>query len=301
MAGFLSAGSSEYVAELGGLEVGGRRWCSSNTTNLGVVVVHQEEEEEEAHHHQQPLPLTTVTSAAATTTAATGTNNSNSSSCSLKHKISSHPLYPKLLQAYIDFYKVGAPAEAEEMDGILNENDDTRGTTSFSSDPELDEFMETYCDVLLKYKSCVERPFVEANEFISNMQTQLHNLCSATTHNIISGVADKMTISSSSSSASSIGDHEIKERLMREYGEYMSSLKQEFSQRKKNGKLSQHARQALLDWWSAHYNWPYPTEAEKVVLAASTGLDRKQINNWFINQRKRHWKPSKNMHFNLLF
>nr|GMC54434.1 homeobox protein knotted-1-like 2 [Ipomoea batatas] len=88
---------------------------------------------------------------------------------------------------------------------------------------------------------------------------------------------------------------------MREYGEYMSSLKQEFSQRKKNGKLSQHARQALLDWWSAHYNWPYPTEAEKVVLAASTGLDRKQINNWFINQRKRHWKPSKNMHFNLLF
>nr|GMC52703.1 homeobox protein knotted-1-like 6 [Ipomoea batatas] len=303
MAGFLSAGSSEYVAELGGLgsspppEVGGRRWCSSNTTNLGVVVVHQEEEE--AHHHQQPLPLTTVTSAAATTTAATGTNNSNSSNCSLKHKISSHPLYPKLLQAHIDFYKVGAPAEAEEMDGILNENDDTRGTTSFSSDPELDEFMETYCDVLLKYKSCVERPFVEANEFISNMQTQLHNLCSATTHNIISGVADKMTISSSS--ASSIGDHEIKERLMREYGEYMSSLKQEFSQRKKNGKLSQHARQALLDWWSAHYNWPYPTEAEKVVLAASTGLDRKQINNWFINQRKRHWKPSKNMHFNLLF
>lgn len=104
MAGFLSAGSSEYVAELGGLEVGGRRWCSSNTTNLGVVVVHQEEEE--AHHHQQPLPLTTVTSAAATTTAATGTNNSNSSNCSLKHKISSHPLYPKLLQAYIDFYKV---------------------------------------------------------------------------------------------------------------------------------------------------------------------------------------------------
>ncbi|XP_019152552.1 PREDICTED: homeobox protein knotted-1-like 2 [Ipomoea nil] len=232
---------------------------------------------------------TTVTSAAATTT------NSSSKYC-LKHKISSHPLYPKLLQAYIDFYKVGAPAE--EMDGILNEKDVSRGTTSFSSDPELDEFMETYCDVLVKYKCCVERPFVEANEFISNMQTQLHNLCSATTHNIISGGADKtMPISSSSS----IGDHEIKERLMREYGEYMSSLKQEFSQWKKNGKLSQHAREALLNWWSAHYNWPYPTEAEKVVLAASTGLDRKQINNWFINQRKRHWKPSKNMHFNLLF
>jgi hypothetical protein len=33
-----------------------------------------------------------------------------------------------------------------------------------------------------------------------------------------------------------------------------------------------------------------------VALAESTGLDLKQINNWFINQRKRHWKPSEEMH-----
>lgn len=36
-------------------------------------------------------------------------------------------------------------------------------------------------------------------------------------------------------------------------------------------------------------------EADKNSLAESTGLDPKQINNWFINQRKRHWKPSENM------
>ena len=36
-------------------------------------------------------------------------------------------------------------------------------------------------------------------------------------------------------------------------------------------------------------------EADKVALAESTGLEPKQINNWFINQRKRHWKPSENM------
>ena len=28
-----------------------------------------------------------------------------------------------------------------------------------------------------------------------------------------------------------------------------------------------------------------------------TGLQLKQINNWFINQRKRHWKPSDEMQF----
>jgi hypothetical protein len=38
-------------------------------------------------------------------------------------------------------------------------------------------------------------------------------------------------------------------------------------------------------------------EADKVALAELTGLDQKQINNWFINQRKRHWKPSENMQF----
>jgi hypothetical protein len=38
-------------------------------------------------------------------------------------------------------------------------------------------------------------------------------------------------------------------------------------------------------------------ETEKIALAESTGLDQKQINNWFINQRKRHWKPSEDMPF----
>lgn len=36
-------------------------------------------------------------------------------------------------------------------------------------------------------------------------------------------------------------------------------------------------------------------DADKVALAEWTGLDQKQINNWFINQRKRHWKPTEEM------
>lgn len=41
-------------------------------------------------------------------------------------------------------------------------------------------------------------------------------------------------------------------------------------------------------------------ETDKTSLAASTGLDQKQINNWFINQRKRHWKPSESMQIALM-
>ncbi|RVX08114.1 Homeobox protein knotted-1-like LET6 [Vitis vinifera] len=92
-------------------------------------------------------------------------------------------------------------------------------------------------------------------------------------------------------------DRELKGQLLRKYSGYLSSLKQEFMKKRKKGKLPKEARQQLLDWWSRHYKWPYPSESQKLALAESTGLDQKQINNWFINQRKRHWKPSEDMQF----
>ncbi|RVX22497.1 Homeobox protein knotted-1-like 2 [Vitis vinifera] len=92
-------------------------------------------------------------------------------------------------------------------------------------------------------------------------------------------------------------DRELKNHLLRKYSGYLSSLKQELSKKKKKGKLPKDARQKLLNWWELHYKWPYPSETEKVALAETTGLDQKQINNWFINQRKRHWKPSEDMQF----
>lgn len=45
---------------------------------------------------------------------------------------------------------------------------------------------------------------------------------------------------------------------------------------------------------------PCLQEEEKLHLSEVTGLDQKQINNWFINQRKRHWKPSEDMRFALM-
>jgi hypothetical protein len=115
------------------------------------------------------------------------------------------------------------------------------------------------------------------------------------------------------------------------YGGSLGDLRQEFSKRTKKGKLPKEARLKLLHWWELHYDkWPYPSvrthiyashlinsttffctkldlmkmrellgctcvyeqEMEKMTLAQTTGLDQKQISNWFINQRKRHWKPT---------
>ncbi|XP_057747921.1 homeobox protein knotted-1-like 6 [Arachis stenosperma] len=240
------------------------------------------------------------------------------SSSHMKAKIASHPYYPRLLQAYIDCQKVGAPPEiASLLEEIQRENDLCKGdvnSTCIGADPELDEFMETYCDMLVKYKCDLTRPFEEASSFLNKIETQLSNLCctgasapaslsdddgGASSEEYLSGGGGDADIQDGQSqSQSRVEDRDLKDKLLRKFGSHISSLKFEFSKKKKRGKLPKDARQTLLQWWNIHYKWPYPTEADKVALAKSTGLDQKQINNWFINQRKRHWKPSENMQFN---
>lgn len=40
-----------------------------------------------------------------------------------------------------------------------------------------------------------------------------------------------------------------------------------------------------------HIAHPYPTDQEKSVIMAETGIELKQLTNWFVNNRKRYWKP----------
>lgn len=54
-------------------------------------------------------------------------------------------------------------------------------------------------------------------------------------------------------------DRELKDQLLCKYSGYLGSLKQEFMKKRKKGKLPKEARQQLLDWWSRHYKWPYPS------------------------------------------
>lgn len=54
-------------------------------------------------------------------------------------------------------------------------------------------------------------------------------------------------------------DRGLKDRLLRRFGNHISTLKLEFSKKKKKGKLPKEARQTLLEWWNVHNKWPYPT------------------------------------------
>ncbi|GJM94488.1 hypothetical protein PR202_ga11135 [Eleusine coracana subsp. coracana] len=230
----------------------------------------------------------------------------------VKAQIAGHPRYPTLLSAYIECRKVGAPPEVA---ALLEEIGRERCAAASAAgevglDPELDEFMEAYCRVLERYKEELTRPFDEAATFLSSVRTQLSTLCGAAA----SSLSDEMVGSSEDEPCSGdtdvtdlgqehssrLADRELKEMLLKKYSGCLSRLRSEFLKKRKKGKLPKDARSALMDWWNTHYRWPYPTEEDKVRLAAMTGLDPKQINNWFINQRKRHWKPSEDMQFALM-
>ncbi|KAL6880396.1 hypothetical protein ACP4OV_011961 [Aristida adscensionis] len=235
----------------------------------------------------------------------------------IKAKIVAHPQYSALLAAYLDCQKVGAPPEVlERLTAVAAKLQTHPPGRQEPRDPELDQFMEAYCNMLVKYREELARPMEEAREFFKRVEEQLDAIAGAGAARLslaghseepygksegVGSSEDDMDPSGRENEPPEIDpraeDKELKYQLLKKYSGYLSSLRQEFSKKKKKGKLPKEARQKLLHWWELHYKWPYPSETEKIALAESTGLDQKQINNWFINQRKRHWKPSEDLPF----
>ncbi|KAI0523591.1 hypothetical protein KFK09_005987 [Dendrobium nobile] len=235
----------------------------------------------------------------------------------VKARIMAHPHYPNLVAAYAECHKLGAPPEVAARLSTVTRDLEIRsgGGRSFpTADPELDQFMEAYYDILVKYKEELSRPFEEAADFLRKAESQLSSITDlssmsfhfSTDHEksgACSAEEDQFEVSLGETvleGEQAAEDTELKHQLLKKYSGYLGSLRQELSKKKKKGKLPKEARQKLLSWWELHNKWPYPSESEKVALAESTGLDQKQINNWFINQRKRHWKPSEEMQFMVL-
>ncbi|XP_013401144.1 homeobox protein PKNOX2-like [Lingula anatina] len=59
----------------------------------------------------------------------------------------------------------------------------------------------------------------------------------------------------------------------------------------KRGVLPKQATQVMKSWLFQHIVHPYPTEDEKRQIAGQTNLTLLQVNNWFINARRRILQP----------
>ena len=63
--------------------------------------------------------------------------------------------------------------------------------------------------------------------------------------------------------------------------------------KRKSTSLPQETVEYLKNWMMSpeHIAHPYPTEQEKAFIMKETGIELKQLTNWFVNNRKRYWKP----------
>lgn len=61
--------------------------------------------------------------------------------------------------------------------------------------------------------------------------------------------------------------------------------------RGRSNSLPTHVVEYLKAWLMDHMHHPYPTDQEKAEMMLKTGIDVKRLNNWFVNNRIRYWKP----------
>lgn len=82
----------------------------------------------------------------------------------------------------------------------------------------------------------------------------------------------------------------IDQQLRQQHALRQLGMMQQQAWRPQRG-LPEHSVSILRAWLFEHFLHPYPKDADKIMLAKQTGLNRNQVSNWFINARVRLWKP----------
>ena len=81
-----------------------------------------------------------------------------------------------------------------------------------------------------------------------------------------------------------------KPKAMTDDDDYTESSK---TRAKSRRELPAGAVETLKAWLLSpeHFTHPYPTPQDQAMLMQKTGIDKKQLKNWFTNARRRIWKP----------
>ncbi|KAL9246764.1 hypothetical protein vseg_020258 [Gypsophila vaccaria] len=245
----------------------------------------------------------------------------------LKAEIVRHPMYEQVLGAHVACLRVATPIDHLCLiDSQLSHSHSlfTSYAHSFTSPPhhhthDLDNFLAQYLLVLCSFREQLQQHVrvhaVEAVMACREIEQNLQNLTGATlgegTGATMSDDEDEMQLDYSmdqlggdanndlmmgfglpTESERSLMDrvrHELKLELKQGFKSKIEDVREEILRKRRAGKLPGDTTSVLKTWWQQHSKWPYPTEDDKAKLVEETGLQLKQINNWFINQRKRNW------------
>ncbi|KAB2088761.1 hypothetical protein E1A91_A03G024100v1 [Gossypium mustelinum] len=247
----------------------------------------------------------------------------------LKAEIATHPLYEQLLAAHVSCLRVATPidqlslidAQLAESHNILRSYASQQQGHSLSPHErqELDNFLAQYLIVLCTFKEQLQQHVrvhaVEAVMACREIENNLQALTGVTlgegTGATMSDDEDELQMDFSMDQSGPEGHdlmgfgpllpteserslmervrQELKIELKQGFKSRIEDVREEILRKRRAGKLPGDTTTVLKNWWQQHSKWPYPTEDDKAKLVEETGLQLKQINNWFINQRKRNW------------
>ncbi|XP_074570787.1 homeobox protein knotted-1-like 11 isoform X2 [Curcuma longa] len=244
-----------------------------------------------------------------------------------KAEIMAHPLYEQLLSAHVACLRIATPVDQlpriDEQLALTQHvvaKYSALGAQMLSDDKELDQFMTQYVLLLRSFKEQLQQHVrVHAMEAVMACWELEQSLQSLTGISPGEGTGATMSdddeeqddseanmFDGSLDGSDSMGfgplvptesertlmervRQELKHELKQGYKEKIVDIREEILRKRRAGKLPCDTTSTLKAWWQSHSKWPYPTEEDKARLVQETGLQLKQINNWFINQRKRNW------------
>lgn len=246
----------------------------------------------------------------------------------LKAEIVTHPLYEQLLTAHVACLRVATPIDhlplidaqvSQSLHLLRSYASQHNQSLSPHERQELDNFLGQYLLVLCSFKEQLQQHVrvhaVEAVMACREIEQNFQNLTGATlgegTGATMSDDEEDMQLEYSldqpgadahdmmglgpllpTESERSLMErvrHELKLELKQGFKSRIEDVREEILRKRRAGKLPGDTTSVLKAWWQQHSKWPYPTEDDKAKLVEETGLQLKQINNWFINQRKRNW------------
>ncbi|KAL2516810.1 Homeobox protein knotted-1-like 7 [Abeliophyllum distichum] len=247
----------------------------------------------------------------------------------LKAEIATHPLYEQLLSAHVACLRVATPIDQLPLiDSQLSQSQNLLRSYAHNNIPhslsihqrqELDNFLTQYLLVLCSFREELQQHVrihaVEAvmacREIEHNLQTLTGAILGEGTGATMSDDEDELQMDFSLDQSGTDGHdlmgfgplipteserslmervrQELKIELKQGFKSKIEDVREEILRKRRAGKLPGDTTTVLKDWWQQHSKWPYPTEDDKAKLVEQTGLQLKQINNWFINQRKRNW------------
>ncbi|CAL0311687.1 unnamed protein product [Lupinus luteus] len=242
----------------------------------------------------------------------------------LKAEIATHPLYEQVLAAHVACLRVATPIDQLPLiDAQLSHSHNllrsyfSQQTHSLSPQNrhDLHNFLAQYLIVLCTFKEQLQQHVrVHAVEAVMACRDIENTLQALTGVSLGEGSGASMSdeedeimevdLSLDESHHEIMGfglpteserslmervRQELKIELKQGFKSKIEDVREEILRKRRAGKLPGDTTSVLKNWWHQHAKWPYPTEDDKAKLVEETGLQLKQINNWFINQRKRNW------------